>query len=157
MEATFAIFCWLEVSHRCHLHSGGGCYEKLWTLRGRNHKDYSGIHPYHMFSLFVGGAGLHWEICGILAPGQRIKPRSPAVEVWSPNHWTTRKLLLYCYLDGRYGVLCCANLVKQHKVEKQKWKSGHLCWSSWSDQWWADVRVPGQFQLLQLLFPTSDQ
>ena len=73
----------------------------------------------HVLS-FAGGAGLRREVCEILVPGQRIKPRSAAVEVWSPNHWTTRTLRLYCYLDGRYGVLCCANLVKEHKVVKQK-------------------------------------
>ena len=29
--------------------------------------------------------------CGILVPQPRIKPRPPAVEVQSPNHWTTRE------------------------------------------------------------------
>ena len=28
---------------------------------------------------------------GILVPQPRILPQSPAVEAWSPHHWTTRK------------------------------------------------------------------
>ena len=29
--------------------------------------------------------------CGILVPRPRIEPVPPAVEAWSPNHWTARK------------------------------------------------------------------
>ena len=34
---------------------------------------------------------LHLEACGILVPQPGIEPVFPAVEVWSPNHWTTRE------------------------------------------------------------------
>ena len=36
---------------------------------------------------------LHREACGILVPRPGIKPMSPEVEAWSPNHWTARKVL----------------------------------------------------------------
>ena len=29
---------------------------------------------------------------GILVPGPGIKPVPPAVEAWSPNHWTARRI-----------------------------------------------------------------
>ena len=32
--------------------------------------------------------------CGILVLQPGIEPMLPAVEVWSPNHWTARKFLL---------------------------------------------------------------
>ena len=31
-------------------------------------------------------------VCGILVPRPGIEPGTPAVEVWSPKHWTTRKV-----------------------------------------------------------------
>ena len=34
---------------------------------------------------------LHCMACGILVPQPGVKPFLPAVEVWSPNHSTTRK------------------------------------------------------------------
>ena len=36
--------------------------------------------------------GPHCAAYGILVPDQGIEPMSPAEEVQSPNHWTTRKL-----------------------------------------------------------------
>ena len=30
--------------------------------------------------------------CGILVPGPGIEPAPPALEAWSPNHWTTREV-----------------------------------------------------------------
>ena len=35
----------------------------------------------------------HREACGILLPCPGIKPVSPSVEAWSPNHWTAREVL----------------------------------------------------------------
>ena len=32
--------------------------------------------------------------CGILVPRPRIEPTLPALEVWSPNHWTAREVLV---------------------------------------------------------------
>ena len=32
-----------------------------------------------------------WSHCGILVPRSWIKPVPPVVEVWNPNHWTTRE------------------------------------------------------------------
>ena len=32
--------------------------------------------------------------CEILVPRPGIKPLSPAVEAWSPNHWTTTEFPL---------------------------------------------------------------
>ena len=34
----------------------------------------------------------HREACGFLLPCPGIKPMSPAVEAWSPNHWTAREV-----------------------------------------------------------------
>ena len=34
----------------------------------------------------------HHPACGILIYQLGIKPLPPAVEAWSPNHWTTRVL-----------------------------------------------------------------
>ena len=31
-------------------------------------------------------------VCGILVPRPGTEPGTPAVEVWSPKHWTTRKV-----------------------------------------------------------------
>ena len=38
--------------------------------------------------------------CGILVPWPGIEPESPALEVQSPNHWTTRKVSLIL-VEGR--------------------------------------------------------
>ena len=32
-----------------------------------------------------------WTACEILVPLPRIEPLLPAVEAWSPNHWTARE------------------------------------------------------------------
>ena len=34
--------------------------------------------------------------CGILVPQSGIEPMPPAVEVWSPNHWTAREVT-FCH------------------------------------------------------------
>ena len=34
----------------------------------------------------------HLLTCGILLTLPGIKPKSPALEAWSPNHWTTREI-----------------------------------------------------------------
>ena len=38
---------------------------------------------------------LHHKACGILVPHPRIEPKPPAVEVWSPNHWTTKEVTAF--------------------------------------------------------------
>ena len=43
---------------------------------------------------------LHLEACGILVPQPGIEPVFPAVEVWSPNHWTTREVPILPSLTG---------------------------------------------------------
>lgn len=43
----------------------------------------------------------HREACGFLLPCLGIKPVSPAVGAWSPNHWTSREVptpLAFCLL-----------------------------------------------------------
>ena len=40
----------------------------------------------------------HCTTCGILVPQPEIKPVPPAVEVWSPNHWTVREVPPYHFL-----------------------------------------------------------
>ena len=42
--------------------------------------------------------GLHCPTCRILVPRPGIKPAPPAVEAWSPNHWTTREFHIYIYI-----------------------------------------------------------
>ena len=42
---------------------------------------------------------LHLEACGILVPQPGIEPVFPAVQVWSPNHWTAREFPeIYIYI-----------------------------------------------------------
>ena len=44
----------------------------------------------------------HRVACGILVPSPGIEPGPPAVETWSPNHWTAREfpviLLIHCWI-----------------------------------------------------------
>ena len=123
--------------------------------RGTNHKDYSGIHPCNMLSLFVGGA-----VCTERFVGSQFLDKKS-----NPGHLQQKCGVLttgppgnsYCIAIWMAGMVFCAVQTWLSKVVKQKRWSGHLCWSLWSDQWWADVRVPGQFQMVQLLFPASDQ
>ena len=44
-----------------------------------------------IFNFFI--FWLHCMACGILVPWPGINPVPPAVESWSPNHWTTREFL----------------------------------------------------------------
>ena len=37
--------------------------------------------------------------CRVLVPQLGIEPAALAVKAWSPNHWTTRKLLIVTRLD----------------------------------------------------------
>ena len=45
---------------------------------------------FYLFFLFFSGCAA-WHV-GILVPQPVIKPGPPAVEVWSPNHWTAREV-----------------------------------------------------------------
>ena len=48
---------------------------------------------------------LHRTACRILVSQPGIKPGPPAVEAWSPNHWTTREFPHTCYLNS-WSVQC---------------------------------------------------
>ena len=37
--------------------------------------------------------------CGILVPQPENEPGQPELEIWSPNHWTTREFLLLLLLS----------------------------------------------------------
>ena len=37
--------------------------------------------------------------CGILVPQPENEPGQPGLEIWSPNHWTTREFLLLLLLS----------------------------------------------------------
>ena len=59
--------------------------------------------------------------CGVLVPQPGIKPTPPAVEVWSPNHWTTRQVPVCVILDHYFSpfefcmiaaLLCVTNLLE---------------------------------------------
>ena len=56
-----------------------------------------------MMPLFWGGGVWpHHVACRTLVPRPGIKPVPPAVEMWSPNHWTAREfpmmtLFLNCF------------------------------------------------------------
>ena len=42
--------------------------------------------------------------CGILVPWAGIRPKSLAVKMWNPKHWTTREFLLvfFSHLSGNF-------------------------------------------------------
>ena len=84
----------------------------------------------------------------ILVPRPGIKPGSPAVEVWSPNYWTTREfpepfvfknLTLQPKIQKRYKWSChlriqwphilTLSLVSSEVPRKRVWKIPHLCFS----------------------------
>ena len=44
--------------------------------------------------------------CGILAPWTGVEPVPPAVEAWSPNHWTIREFPGHLIFKGRWGHFC---------------------------------------------------
>ena len=45
---------------------------------------------YLLFIVFLAAQHSMWDLCLLT----RDRPMPPAVEVWSLNHWTTRKVLL---------------------------------------------------------------
>ena len=49
----------------------------------------------HIYLLFVLFLFLFFfcMACGILVPQPGIRPMPPALEAWSPDHWTTREVL----------------------------------------------------------------
>ena len=53
----------------------------------KQHKDKT-THNFLSFFFFFGCAAA----CRILVPQPGIEPVPPAVEAWSPNHWTTREV-----------------------------------------------------------------
>ena len=68
-------------------------------------EDLSVCNIYLFFSFIFGP---HHVACGILVPRPGIRVVHPAVEVWSPNHWTTRKtpvISTFCVvaIPGRVG------------------------------------------------------
>ena len=45
--------------------------------------------------------------CGILVPRPGMEPETPAVEAWSPNHWTSREVpLSLSWVQGWWKVWC---------------------------------------------------
>ena len=69
-------------------------------------EDLSVCNIYLFFSFIFGPH--HVAACGILVPWPGIRLVHPAVEVWSPNHWTTRKtpvISTFCVgaIPGRVG------------------------------------------------------
>ena len=61
----------------------------LCNLAGK--KMYQRIVLICIFNYYYYFFGPHHTACGILAPRPGIEPAPPAVEAWSPNHWTTRE------------------------------------------------------------------
>ena len=53
--------------------------------------------PCHDVPIFFSGP----EACGILVPPLGIEPMPPAVEVESPNRWTTREVPMPCLFSSR--------------------------------------------------------
>ena len=56
------------------------------------------LHTYFFF-------GWHRVAYGILVPQAGIEPTSPAVEVWSPNHWSDREVPL---VSGHFFMIHCS-------------------------------------------------
>ena len=46
---------------------------------------------------------LHSTVCGILVLRPETEPVPPAVEAWSPNHWTTGEFPLTGYFKQDYA------------------------------------------------------
>ena len=44
--------------------------------------------------------------CKDVSSSTRIEPMPPTVEVWSPNHWTTREFPLITFFVPGRGALC---------------------------------------------------
>ena len=67
--------------------------------------------------------------CGILVPWPGIKPEPPAVEAWSPSHWTTREFIspfsylkikyFTCHLDDMIFLTNQATLEETDKYHRQ--------------------------------------
>ena len=47
--------------------------------------------PCYWFVFFFFSLWPRHTACGILVPRPGIKPVTPAVDMWSPNHWTARE------------------------------------------------------------------
>ena len=66
------------------------------TLKAHTHFIYLFFFILIFFCLFFFlFSGPHWVACGIFVPWLRIEPTPPAVEAWSPNHWTVREVLCH--------------------------------------------------------------
>ena len=53
--------------------------------------------------------------CRILVPQSWIKPWSPAVEAWSPNHWTAREIPGICF----QRILLTAVLIELKEIKSR--------------------------------------
>ena len=62
------------------------------------------------FSILIFFFNLHflavWVAHEILVPWPEMEPLSPAVEAWSPNHWTTRKVPNFCFKVWNLNYIC---------------------------------------------------
>ena len=57
------------------------------------------INRWHRLFCFFGRCAA----CGILAPQPGIEPMPPAVEAWSPNHWTAGEVQVILFGGNRKG------------------------------------------------------
>ena len=48
--------------------------------------------------------------CGILVPRPGIEPVPPAVEAWSPNHWTVREFPIWIFFCNLFLVFKLSHL-----------------------------------------------
>ena len=79
-----------------------------------SHHPFFSVSFLSLFSLFLGGKGLCYEAYRILIPLPGIKVVPPAMEVWSPNHWTitsSQSLLklmsIELVMPSNHLILCC--------------------------------------------------
>ena len=66
-----------------------------WCLSHCTNQGGPGFLIFFYLFLFIFLKWPLWEACRILVPQTGIEPEPPVVEVWSLNHWTTRKVLTH--------------------------------------------------------------
>ena len=73
---------------------------------------------------------LSFVACGILVLQPGIEPGSPAVEIWSPNHWTAREFPAHPYF---------------WVIERRKWERHSqkiIFWDLKYENFWVSMLVP---------------
>ena len=81
-----------------------------WSLHQRNAIQYhTSLHFSSVsqisHSTYLFFFGWHRVAYGTLVPQAGIEPASPAVEVWSPNHWSDREVPL---VSGHFFMIHCS-------------------------------------------------